>query len=621
MKVTVIGGAGAFGERLSIMLARDGHQVTIAGRDLGRARRVADRIGGLALRLDREGDLAGLVGSDQSRAVPDGVVPVETWLAGMGPDRAGPNGTDAGQTGLSGTAPKLTGVAGTRLAMVAPTATIPDETGATGTSRTPAGLTKADVVIDAAGPFRTDGPDPWRVAKACIAAGIHYLDLSDNAAFTRGISALDDDARAAGVAVISGLSSVPALSSAVVTALSADMDRVLMIDTAILPGNRNAPRGRAVMESILANVGTMFPVIEGGLTVQVRGWSRPQMYKLGQIRRRGWMIEVPDQSLFPSHFGADTVTFRAGMEVPVMNHGLAALGWLRARTGFRLPRFGVNALHWLAQKLAPFGTDTGGMVVTVTGQKGSVFLTRTWTLIARDGDGPFIPGIVARTLLRDETLLTPGARPALAVFPLASAAAAMADLAVTTIQSETVAIPMFVSALGAAFGALPHPLQAAHLIAAPITLTGLARVTRGTGRLANLIATLARFPPGADDTHVTVIMQPEGRGELWVRDFGGNRFQSHLRPCAGSLTERFGPLTFQISVHVQDGALHYPVTRGWCLGIPLPRCLLPVSEATETVQNDRFTFDVRLSLPLGLGLMVHYQGWLEPLVTGAVRED
>ncbi|MFV0409912.1 MAG: hypothetical protein ACK5LJ_09515 [Paracoccus sp. (in: a-proteobacteria)] len=76
------------------------------------------------------------------------------------------------------------------------------------------------MVVDAARPFHAYGDDPYRLARTAIAAGLHYLDLSDNAAFRAGITALDAQTRAAGCCVISGLSSVPALSSAAVRALA-----------------------------------------------------------------------------------------------------------------------------------------------------------------------------------------------------------------------------------------------------------------------------------------------------------------------------------------------------------------------------------------------------------------
>ncbi|HKP25894.1 MAG TPA: saccharopine dehydrogenase NADP-binding domain-containing protein, partial [Dongiaceae bacterium] len=95
---------------------------------------------------------------------------------------------------------------------------------------------RSDVVVNTIGPFQ--GAD-YRVAEACIAAGIHYIDLSDSHAFVAGIAQLDGAARAKGVAVITGASTVPALSGAVVAEAGLAPTSVRI---GISPGNR-APRG------------------------------------------------------------------------------------------------------------------------------------------------------------------------------------------------------------------------------------------------------------------------------------------------------------------------------------------------------------------------------------------
>src|SRR6266699_713684 len=76
----------------------------------------------------------------------------------------------------------------------------------------------ASVVVDAAGPFQ--GAD-YRVARAAIAAGMHYLDLADGRGFVAGFAALDAEARAAGVVALTGASSTPSLSCAVLDRLTA----------------------------------------------------------------------------------------------------------------------------------------------------------------------------------------------------------------------------------------------------------------------------------------------------------------------------------------------------------------------------------------------------------------
>jgi len=70
-----------------------------------------------------------------------------------------------------------------------------------------------DLLIHTAGPIQ--GQD-CLVARAAIEAGGHYIDLADGREFVAGVCTLSALASAAGVTVISGASSVPALSSAVI---------------------------------------------------------------------------------------------------------------------------------------------------------------------------------------------------------------------------------------------------------------------------------------------------------------------------------------------------------------------------------------------------------------------
>lgn len=105
-------------------------------------------------------------------------------------------------------------------------------------------------------------------------------------------------------------------------------------------------------------------------------------------------------------------------------------------------------------------------------------------------------------------------------------------------------------------------------------------------------------------------MTPHGGGELWERQFGQQVFRSYLRQERGQMTERFGPFTFVLGLHVAQGQLHFPVLSGRLGPVPLPRMLLPQSEAREFARDGQFHFDVALKAPLTGALMVHYQGWL-----------
>lgn len=467
-----------------------------------------------------------------------------------------------------------------------------------------------EVVVDAAGPYHSYGDDPYALPRACIARGVHYLDLADTPEFCVGIGVLDAAAKAAGVCVMSGMSSVPALSSAVVAALAAD-DPIDTIDTAILPGNR-APRGRSVVQSILDAAGKGFGTVIDGQSDAIRGWSRPAAYDLGEgISRKGWMLAVPDQALFPKHFAARSVIFRAGLELGVMNWGLAVFSMLRGRRAFRVPVWFGDLVRQAARVLWPFGTDLGGMSVAVTVRAEAGWQTRRWRLIARAGDGPFVPTLAVRAILRAPHLLRAGARPAVAVVPLADFETALADLAITTRRDERPVVPLFRRILGTRFDALPLAVQNGHDVAGPRVWKGQSQITRGRGLWERLIAAVMRFPAAGVAVPVTVTMWPQDGGEVWRRVFAQRSFKSVMRDSKAGLTERFGPFTFLLDLTVRDSALHFAVRRGWCLGIAMPQVCLPQSIAIEREVDGRYAFDVSLLAPFTGGLIVRYRGQLQ----------
>ncbi|MEO1026440.1 MAG: saccharopine dehydrogenase NADP-binding domain-containing protein [Pseudomonadota bacterium] len=291
---------------------------------------------------------------------------------------------------------------------------------------------KPDAVIDAAGPFQNYGSDPYKLPRLCIVHGCHYLDLSDSSDFTGGISTLNAEAEAAQVFALSGASSVPGLSSVVVSNLSRDMTEIDEIDIAILPGNR-APRGLSVIKSIVGVVGRPYQILRDGSWQETTGWTDRKDYTLAPgLTRPGYSVNVPDITLLPQMTGAKTVTFRAGLELALMNWALVLLSRLRQRARLELPEPVIRALYLVSKILYPFGTDRGGMQVRVSGKKDGQRVERIWTLVAEKGDGPYVPGMLCRAILRNPDAIPAGARPCLAELPRAEVEAAMSDLAIRT---------------------------------------------------------------------------------------------------------------------------------------------------------------------------------------------
>ena len=266
-------------------------------------------------------------------------------------------------------------------------------------------------VVNASGPFQ--GQD-YRVALACTAAGMHYIDLADGRAFVAGIAAVDVAATAAGVCVLSGASTVPALSSAAVDALTQGWQRVDSIDMGISPGNRTE-RGLSTIRAVLSYCGRPIPHVDGAI---VTGWLRTRLHRYPAPV--GWRAlspcDIPDLALMPSRYpGQPRVRFSAGLELLVLHLSANAMA-LAARLGIvrDWSAHAVRLKRW-SDRFIAFGTDAGAMHVTACGLDGQGLpARRTWTLVATDGDGPWVPTLAAAALVRK---LARGDTPAIGARP------------------------------------------------------------------------------------------------------------------------------------------------------------------------------------------------------------
>ncbi|HZK89354.1 MAG TPA: saccharopine dehydrogenase NADP-binding domain-containing protein [Stellaceae bacterium] len=279
----------------------------------------------------------------------------------------------------------------------------------------------AFVVADAAGPFQGAG---YQLARAAIAAGLHYVDLADARDFVAGFGALDAAARAAGVVALTGASSTPALSHAVLDRLTTGWRGIDTVEIAISPGTRSAPRGRSVIRAILSYAGKPVRVFVDGGWTERPGWGRPVGRDMPGLGRR-WLslCETPDLDLVPARFAPRRAAiFRAGLELTVMHHGLYLAGLL-VRLGL-LPSLAPLArpMRWFAERLKSLGSDRGGMVVEAAGIDAAGSPVRAaWSLVAEAGDGPVVPTLPALAAIRalaDGRLSQPGARPCVGVLDL-----------------------------------------------------------------------------------------------------------------------------------------------------------------------------------------------------------
>jgi len=257
-----------------------------------------------------------------------------------------------------------------------------------------------DLVIHCAGPFQSQN---YGVARAALAAGSHYFDLADGRQFVaRFPQNLQSAARSADRLAVSGASSVPALSSAVIASLKSRLPVIEEVQIAIAPGQR-APRGRATLAAVLSYAGQPFKWVSDGTWRDAWGWQelkRLRFYGLGP--RWAAACDVPDLELLPRIYPElRTVEFRAALELGVQQSALWLAASLR-RHGVRLPlERWAGVLNWLASRMNGLGGQLAGMLVSVSGKRADGSRAQAeWHLTADALHGPEIPCMPAILLAR-----------------------------------------------------------------------------------------------------------------------------------------------------------------------------------------------------------------------------
>jgi hypothetical protein len=263
----------------------------------------------------------------------------------------------------------------------------------------------AHLVIHTAGPFQGQ---EYGVPRACIDAHAHYIDLADARAYVCGIDVLDDAAKRNDTLVVSGASSLPALSSAVIDSMRAHFSSIDSIEHGITSGAK--PPGQATMHGVLGYAGRPFTIWRDGGWRTTHGWQDLTRRRYPAPVGMRWLAscDVPDLELFPRRYAPlRTAVFKAGVAAATRTLSIWAASWLVRAGLIKTLTSHVPRLHRAALAIAPFGSKCSAMHVTLRGLDcESKPASRTWTLLAGSDHGPRIPCFpaiaLARKLLRDE---------------------------------------------------------------------------------------------------------------------------------------------------------------------------------------------------------------------------
>ncbi len=282
-----------------------------------------------------------------------------------------------------------------------------------------------DIVVNASGPYQDQyRNNDYRVARACIDAPCHYVDLADARQFVADFAEhLDGPAKDANVMLVSGASTVPGLTTAVIDNYLPQFKSLSGITYGISPGNRTE-RGLGTISSILSYTGKPFSTLLNGNYQSVYGWQDTERYDFGAPLGKRWMgnCDIPDLVLLPQRYPSlQSMRFKAGLEVTLLHGGLWLLSGLsRAGLVRNWSRY-ARALTKMSKWFIHWGSDSGGMFVELSGtdyqdQPKKIL----WQLVAEDGTGPNVPIISAELIVnriadgREKT----GAMPCMGLFTL-----------------------------------------------------------------------------------------------------------------------------------------------------------------------------------------------------------
>lgn len=268
-----------------------------------------------------------------------------------------------------------------------------------------------ELVVHTGGPFQGQS---YAVAESCIEAGVNYCDLSDCRTFVNGIGILDARAKAAGLAILSGCSSVPTLSSAIIDQQRYRFQRIDSIEHGI-SSSAKMP-GLSTVEGVLAYAGKPIKQLKDGRVHEVPGWQDLTLRRMPHLGTRLLAnVDVPDMDIFAGRYGARTLSFKAGAGLKLGGVANALFAQAQKIGLIRDHAPWAARLHRLGTWFERLGDGKSAMYIDVQGLgvEGQP-LSMTAQLTAWNDKGPEIPSCAAvalATKMAQGYVPEPGARP------------------------------------------------------------------------------------------------------------------------------------------------------------------------------------------------------------------
>lgn len=260
----------------------------------------------------------------------------------------------------------------------------------------PASLRKvlegADAAVGCIGPFYKFA---LPMARAALEAKVNYVDICDDYGPVEEILAMDEDARRAGITIITGLGWTPGITNVLARYASQQLDEVDEINMA-WTGSASDSKGLAViMHVFYASTGEV-PTWFDGRLIRVKAATGRETVEfpppLGKVRV--FHCGHPEPITIPRYIKAKTVSLKGAL-VPDWNNKIlevfSALGLINTPT--RMERM-ARLIHSIEGIFRVGGVACSGARVTVKGRKDGQPKTISYAVADRMGRLTGIPASI-----------------------------------------------------------------------------------------------------------------------------------------------------------------------------------------------------------------------------------
>jgi NAD(P)-dependent dehydrogenase (short-subunit alcohol dehydrogenase family) len=191
-----------------------------------------------------------------------------------------------------------------------------------------AALQGQTMAINCAGPFHDF---QTTLLDACLQAGCHYADITDDRGYTQLVRSYDARFRQRGLAAVYGCSSLPAISGALGLVAGAGSPAVPARARVTLMIGNNNPKGQAAVRSLVRSLGKRIAAPQG----VIQGFRDREVVTLPAPfgRRAVFNFESPEYDLFPELLGVPSVSVKVGFEFRPATYACALLALLGSTYG------------------------------------------------------------------------------------------------------------------------------------------------------------------------------------------------------------------------------------------------------------------------------------------------